>query len=178
MTYEAIVKKVKTAYSKKDASKVQEHLAIQFNVTGEGEGALYLEIANGKLVVEPYDYYDRDVLITSSAKDLIAVAEGKTDFESAIKAGTVYAQGNVSKLALLNELVAVEKKAPAKKAAAKKAPAKKETHAKKEAPAKKETTVKNETTVKKEEPAKKETAKMVATPKTVAPKATEKKTTK
>lgn len=170
MTYEAIVKKVKAAYSKKDASKVNDHLAIQFNVTGEGEGALYLEIADGKLFVEPYDYYDRDVLVTAGAKELIAVAEGKTDFESAIQAGTVYAEGNVSKLALLKELTDVVKKAPAKKATtAKKAPAKKET-VKKEAAPKKET-------VKKEATPKKEVVK-TATPKTAAPKATAKKTTK
>ena len=56
MTYQELVSKLKDTYQEKDASKISEHLAIQFNIQGEAEGALYLEIANGKLHVEPYEY--------------------------------------------------------------------------------------------------------------------------
>ena len=62
MTYQELVSKLKDTYQEKDASKISEHLAIQFNIQGEAEGALYLEIANGQLHVEPYEYYDRDIL--------------------------------------------------------------------------------------------------------------------
>ena len=72
MTYQELVSKLKDTYQEKDASKISEHLAIQFNIQGEAEGALYLEIANGQLHVEPYEYYDRDILVTTSAADLLA----------------------------------------------------------------------------------------------------------
>ena len=49
MTYEELVKKVQEAYKDADASKVKEHLAIQFNVEGEVAGAFYLEVAEGKV---------------------------------------------------------------------------------------------------------------------------------
>ena len=48
MTYQELVSKLKDTYQEKDASKISEHLAIQFNIQGEAEGALYLEIATGK----------------------------------------------------------------------------------------------------------------------------------
>ena len=41
MTYEEIVASVKTAYADVDASHITDHVAFQFNVTGEGEGAFY-----------------------------------------------------------------------------------------------------------------------------------------
>ena len=73
MTYQELVSKLKDTYQEKDASKISEHLAIQFNIQGEAEGALYLEIANGQLHVEPYEYYDRDILVTTSAADLLSL---------------------------------------------------------------------------------------------------------
>lgn len=44
MTYQELVSKLKDTYQEKDASKISEHLAIQFNIQGEAEGALYLEL--------------------------------------------------------------------------------------------------------------------------------------
>ena len=37
---------------KADVSKVDEHLAFQFNITGEGEGIFYAEAKDGKLYVD------------------------------------------------------------------------------------------------------------------------------
>lgn len=39
MTYQELVSKLKDTYQEKDASKISEHLAIQFNIQGEAEGA-------------------------------------------------------------------------------------------------------------------------------------------
>ena len=149
MTYEELVKKLKTAYAKADASAIEEHVAVQFNVTGEGEGALYLEASDGKIDIQPYEYYDRDAIVVTGANTLVDIAGGKVDVVEAYNTGVTKVEGNVGKAALLAKITA--KKAPAKKAPAKKAPAKK-------APAKKET-------------AKKETVKKAAAPKAEAPKA-------
>ena len=79
MTYEEIVANVKEAYASADASKVSEHVAFQFNITGEGEGAFYVEIKDGKINVEPYEYHDRDILVTANADTIIGLANGKID---------------------------------------------------------------------------------------------------
>ena len=105
MTYEEVVAKLKDAYGKYDASKVKEHLAIQFNVRGEADGALYLEVLNGKIYVEPYEYYDRDILVTISAQNLIAIAEGKLDIVDAYNENKLSAEGDLGKALLLKDIV-------------------------------------------------------------------------
>ena len=144
MTYEEVVAKVKDALKDVDVSGVKEHAAYQFNITGEGEGAFYVEIDDGKLNVEPYEYFDRDILVYTSAEDLMDILDGKTDFVNAHLSGKISAEGDLRKAELIKDFgkKAPEKKAPAKKAPAKKAAAKKlaakKTTAKK-APAKKAT---------------------------------------
>ena len=77
MTYEELVQQVKDIAESADAGAVQEHVAFQFNIEGEAEGAFYLDVRDGKADVEPYEYYDRDVLITCTAQTLLDIVEGK-----------------------------------------------------------------------------------------------------
>ena len=67
MTYDELVSRVKEETKNARVSKTIGHVAFQFNVRGEGEGAFYLEIEDGRIFVEPYEYYDRDVLIETTA---------------------------------------------------------------------------------------------------------------
>ena len=105
MTYEEIVKKVKTAAKKADASSIKEHVAFQFNITGEGAGAFYLEIDNGEVKVEPYEYYDRDVLITSSADNIIEMMNGKLDPVLAFTIGKIKVEGDLGKALILKDAI-------------------------------------------------------------------------
>ena len=105
MTYEEIVKKVKTAAKKADASSIKEHVAFQFNITGEGAGAFYLEIDNGEVKVEPYEYYDRDVLITSSADNIIKMMNGKLDPVLAFTIGKIKVEGGLGKALILKDAI-------------------------------------------------------------------------
>lgn len=166
MTYQELVKKLETAYAKADASAVADHVAVQFNVTGEGEGALYLEVTDGKVDIQPYEYYDRDAIVTTNASALVDIATGRLNISEAYNKGILYVDGDLHKASLLEKIVlkkAAEKKTPAKKAPAKKAPAKK-TVAKKAAPAKKAEASKAEP-VKKVEAPKAEPVKKVEAPK-------------
>ena len=81
-----------------DASNITEHLAYQFNITGEAEGIFYVEVKEGKLYVEPYEYYDRDVIFTCSAKTLRKIAEGKTDPILAVTLQKLKVDGNIDNL--------------------------------------------------------------------------------
>ena len=105
MTYEEVVKKVKTAAKKADASSINEHVAFQFNITGEGSGAFYLEIADGKINVEPYEYYDRNALITSSADNIIKIMNGKMDPVVAFTLGKIKVEGDLGKALILKEII-------------------------------------------------------------------------
>ena len=110
MTYEEIVAKVRTIYEKTDASQVKEHLAIQFNITGEGEGAFYVEVAEGQMKVEPYDYVDRDVLVTATAAELFKIMQGEIGLVAAYTTGRIRAEGNLGKILQYKDLISPEKK--------------------------------------------------------------------
>lgn len=71
MTFEEMFQQAKSALTKASAAKVTEHIAVQFNVTGEGEGIFYAEINDGVLAVEPYDYWDNDVVLTADSAVLL-----------------------------------------------------------------------------------------------------------
>ena len=118
MKYEEIVAKVKKALAKADTSKVGGHLAVQVDVTGEGEGAFYIEVADGKITVAPFEYYDHDFKVLCAADEIIAIAEGKKKLGEEVNAGNAYVSRDVDKVAVFDSIVI-------KKAAAKKAPAKK-----------------------------------------------------
>lgn len=105
MTYEELVQEIKTAASKADASKVNQHVAFQFNVEGEAAGAFYLEITGGQIKVEPYEYYDRDVLITSSAENIIKMMNGKLDPVLAFTLHKIRVEGDLGKALILKDIL-------------------------------------------------------------------------
>jgi putative sterol carrier protein len=79
MKYEEIVQLVRDSVIDADVSDYKKHLAVQFNVTGEGEGIFYLEIKDGAIYVEPYDYHDNDVVFEASAETLVSIMNGTLD---------------------------------------------------------------------------------------------------
>lgn len=106
MTYEELVAQVREVFGKADAGRIEGHVAYQFNITGEAEGAFYLEINEGELHVEPYEYYDRDVLFTTTADTLIKIGLGELDALWAVTTGKLKFEGSVDKALLLKELSA------------------------------------------------------------------------
>ncbi|RHR05688.1 SCP-2 sterol transfer family protein [Pseudoflavonifractor sp. AF19-9AC] len=105
MTYEAMFQEVKTLLKRADASGIHEHLAYQFNITGEASGTFYLEVKDGTLAVEPYDYRDRDAAFTCSAETLFKIASGKTDPVAAVFMGKLKVEGSIDKALRLKELL-------------------------------------------------------------------------
>ena len=122
MTYEELVQKIKDIADASDASKIQDHVAFQFNIEGEAEGAFYLDIKDGKADVQPYEYYDRDVLITSTADTLLEIMDGTLDPVLAFTINKIRVEGDLGKALLLKEVVGQkkEKKKKAEKKSGKK----------------------------------------------------------
>ena len=48
MTYAEYFSYVKTQFMNADVSDIKEHLAYQFNITGESSGIFYVEVKDGK----------------------------------------------------------------------------------------------------------------------------------
>lgn len=105
MTYADMFSKVKGMMMEADVSTVNEHLAYQFNITGEVEGIFYAEVKEGKLYVEPYEYYDRDAIFICSAETLFKINEGKLDPVLAVTLGKLKVEGNIDKALYLKKLI-------------------------------------------------------------------------
>ena len=148
MTYEEIV-----SYVSKKATKLKAkgEAAVQVDITGEGEGAFYVAVKEGKIEVAPYEYFDHDAKVIADGNDFIAYLDGKAD------ANVLEIQGDADKAAIIKELVSKPAaKAAAKPAEKKAAPAKATAKPaeKKAAPAKAAAKPVEKTVEKKAEPAK------------------------
>jgi len=105
MTYEEIFTKVKDMFKDADVSGVKEHLAYQFNITGEGAGAFYAEVKDGELFIEPYEYYDRDAMFICSADVLFKILAGELDPVKAFTFGKLKVEGNLDKALKIKSLM-------------------------------------------------------------------------
>lgn len=105
MTYQEIFQKFKQQFQDANVSSIQGRLAYQFNIIGEGAGAFYAEVKDGVLSIEPYEYYDRDVLFTCKADTLFNIISGKTDPVVAFTLGKLKVEGSLEKALLLKNMI-------------------------------------------------------------------------
>ena len=110
MTFEEMFAEVKQRLAGADVSHIREHLAYQFNITGEAEGIFYAEVKDGQLYVEPYEYFDRDAMFTCTAETLFKLADGKTDPILAVTLGKLKVEGNIDKALRLKDLINSKRK--------------------------------------------------------------------
>ena len=105
MTYADMFARVKAELVDADVSHITKHLAYQFNITGEAEGIFYAEVKEGKLHVEPYEYYDRDAIFTCTAEALEKIASGNLDPILAVTLGKLKVDGNIDKALKLKDIL-------------------------------------------------------------------------
>lgn len=110
MTYEELVEEIRSIFLKADVHEVKEHVAYQFNIEGEAEGAFYVEVSEGQLHIEPYEYFDHDVLFTTTAETLLKIAKGKLDAVLAFTLKKLKVEGNFEKALLLQKFSKAQKK--------------------------------------------------------------------
>lgn len=96
MTYESIVETVRAKFSKVDVSSVPGVLAYQFNVEGKVNGIFYVEIKDGQVHVEPYEYYDRNAIIIMNGTNLLKLINGKLDPVAAFTTGKLKVEGDIN----------------------------------------------------------------------------------
>ena len=105
MTYEEMFSQVKAELMAADVSHIHEHLAYQFNITGEAGGSFYIEVKDGRLYVEPYEYFNRDVIFTCSAKTLEKIARGSQNPVLAVTLGKLKVEGSIEKALKLKDVI-------------------------------------------------------------------------
>ena len=105
MTYSEFFSSVKTRFMGTDVSDIKEHLAYQFNITGEGSGIFYVEVKDGQLYIEPYEYFDRDAMFTASADVFEKILNGKMDPVLAFTLQKMKVEGNFDKALKLKDLI-------------------------------------------------------------------------
>lgn len=110
MTYEEMFADMKGRFAEADVSDITEHLAYQFNITGEAQGIFYVEVKEGSLYVEPYEYFDRDAIFICDADTLIKIAEGKLNPIMAVTLQKLKVEGNIDKALKFKDLVEGQKK--------------------------------------------------------------------
>lgn len=105
MTYAEMFSEIKGKFMNADVSDITEHLAFQFNIVGDGEGIFYVEVKDGKLYIEPYEYFDRDAIFICTAQVLNEIANGTLDAVQAFTDNKLGVEGNIDKALRFKEIV-------------------------------------------------------------------------
>ena len=121
MTYSEAFEKIKKELKNADVKNISENFAVQINLSDEDcHGMLYIEVKDGELYVEPYDYYDRRALITADFKVIKDIFSGKSDVFAASAAGTALIEGDETCIDLIAK--SIKKSTPKPRSIVKKEP--------------------------------------------------------
>ncbi|MBR6381671.1 MAG: SCP2 sterol-binding domain-containing protein [Lachnospiraceae bacterium] len=104
MTFDALLEKVRKLAAKANVSGT-DFLAVQVNITGEEGGVFYVEVKDGQIHVEPYDYHDRNCALTIDLADFNKLIDGKLDPVLAFTTGKLKVDGDIGKALEFSKLV-------------------------------------------------------------------------
>lgn len=99
------VNKIRELLKPADVSKIQGKLAFQINLEGEGGGIFYIEVKDGVLSVEPYDYIDRDALFIISVENFEKLVARKLDPVQAYTDNILKVEGDLTKALQIQEIL-------------------------------------------------------------------------
>lgn len=110
MTYHEIVEQVREYYKDANAEMIQGHLAVQVNITGEGHGAFYIEVADNKVNIEPFEYFNRDAAMYLSATTLFRIFNRETTLEKELNDFHISVEGQIGAVLILKDIQVVSDK--------------------------------------------------------------------
>lgn len=73
-------------------------LAIQINLTGKISGVFYIEVKDQTVSVMPYEYLDRDAILSVTMTNFDRMLTGKLDAKQAYTDGKLKIEGDVDKV--------------------------------------------------------------------------------
>lgn len=115
MTFFEMFDAAKAGFANADVNGLNGHIAIQIEVTEDGCGIFYAEVADGVLNVQPYDYRDNTAAVTLPHSTLFALLRRETTLPEAVAQEKAFVQGCMESAAKLFAAVPAPKKAEAPK---------------------------------------------------------------
>lgn len=105
MKFTQAFEKIKEKIQDVDTADITD-FAIQITLTNKDCGGIfYLQIKDGKLFIEPYDYHDNNAAVSIMYGDLNKLLEGRLDPVKATEKGTLQITGDaVGALAIFSKL--------------------------------------------------------------------------
>lgn len=104
MKFEEILEKVREKSRKIEPSGT-DFLAVMVSLTGKNGGVFYVEIKDGKVSVEPYEYNDRSCEIIMTAADFVKLLDGKLGTVTAYTLGKMKVNGDLGKALVFSKLL-------------------------------------------------------------------------
>ena len=104
MDFNTLVSEVREGAQKLDVSGV-DFLAVQVNLTDMDPGVFYVEVKDGKVNVEPYEYHDRQCALSISSDDYVKLVTGKLDPVLAFTLGKLKVDGDIGKAIEFSKLL-------------------------------------------------------------------------
>lgn len=108
MGFNELFAKAKEIFMKVDTTCINGKLAFQFDLTGETGGTFYVEIKEGVISVEPYEYNDRDAKFILSTENFAKMLDGKLNSVMAYTLGQLKIEGDIGKALELKKLLGNE----------------------------------------------------------------------
>ncbi|MDR0221365.1 MAG: SCP2 sterol-binding domain-containing protein [Lachnospiraceae bacterium] len=96
MTRDEIVKDLKKKTASYKTGDYKGFLAVQVTLTDQNE-VFYVEIKDGKLAIEPYEYNDRQANLKITADNFVKMINGELDGVKAFLTGKLKIDGDISK---------------------------------------------------------------------------------
>lgn len=106
--FKSVFDEVKSKLEGFDATTYGGFLALQVTLKDLDEH-FYIEIKDGKLALEPYEYNDRQAKIIMSAENFVKMINGKLNSTLAFTTGKLKIDGEISKAQELSKLLKKEK---------------------------------------------------------------------
>lgn len=101
LTYNDIVTMTAKKVLAADISKLNDSISAQIAIYGQCDGIFYLEIKDGVISVEPWDYKGADIQIYTNTEDLVKIVTGKLSIYDAISSKVFEIYGDTEKAILL-----------------------------------------------------------------------------
>lgn len=96
MTLESVVDEVRTKAASYQEGDYQGFLAVQITLTDLNQ-AFYVEVKEGKLSIEPFEYHDRQANLKITSANFIKMINGKLNSVLAFTTGKLKIDGDISK---------------------------------------------------------------------------------
>ncbi|MCD7818900.1 MAG: SCP2 sterol-binding domain-containing protein [Lachnospiraceae bacterium] len=104
-TFHELFTQIKEKLELTDSTSLPSHVAYEFRLS-DLDGVFYVEIEDGRINVQPYDYHDNQGVFTASAATYEALCDGSLTPITAYAAGRLKTDGNVDQVKALMKIFA------------------------------------------------------------------------